>query len=151
MDHTDIRLLEILQEDGRITLSNLSKELSLSRPSVSERLTRLKEKGIIGKISARVSPYSVGRHVTVFIQVNDVNVPYQEFEKMVVEHPDIIECHQVTGNVNYYLKAAVNDMNHLKTLIDHLIPYGIINTSIVLKSPVQEKSILPRQCDLQES
>ena len=61
MDKTDIQLLKILQQDGRITLSDLSKELSLSRPSVSERLTRLIEQGIIDKFAAKVLPSSVGR------------------------------------------------------------------------------------------
>ena len=143
MDNTDIRLLEILQDDGRITLSDLSKELSLSRPSVTERLTRLKEQGIINKISARVSPESVGRNVMLFIQVSEITVPYLEFEAMISSHPDIMECHRVTGKINYLLKAAVNDMDHLGRLIDHLIPYASINTSIVLNSPVQDKSILP--------
>ncbi|WP_078597503.1 Lrp/AsnC family transcriptional regulator [Evansella clarkii] len=143
MDNTDIRLLEILQEDGRITLSDLSKELALSRPSVTERLTRLKEQGIINRIGARVSPESVGRKVLLFIQVSDVTVPYNEFEEMISRHPDIIECHRVTGMINYLLKAAVDDMDHLGKLIDHLIPYAAINTSIVLSSPVEEKVILP--------
>lgn len=143
MDNTDIRLLEILQEDGRITVSDLSKKLALSRPSVTERLLRLKEQGIIHKISAKVSLKSVGRRVLLFIQVSEVTVPYHEFEAMIKDHPDIIECHKVTGMVNYILKAAVNDMNHLGKLIDHLIPYAVINTSIVLESPVEEKTILP--------
>ncbi|KAB7706574.1 winged helix-turn-helix transcriptional regulator [Bacillus aerolatus] len=143
MDHTDIQLLKILQEDGRITLSDLSKKLSLSRPSVAERFTRLMEKGIIDKVSAQVSPAAVGRHILLFIQVSEVSVPYDEFEKMAYEHPDIIECHRLTGTVNYLMKAAVNDMEHLNKLIDYLIQFGIIHTSIVLKSPVSEKIILP--------
>jgi len=143
MDKTDIQLLKILQEDGRITLSDLSKELNLSRPSVSERLTKMMEQGIIDKIAAKVSPPSVGRKVLLFINVSDINVPYHTFEEMVANHPDIIECHRLTGVVNYLLKAAVNDMEQLNRLIDHLIPYGVINTSVVLKSPVPEKIILP--------
>lgn len=143
MDKTDIQLLKILQQDGRITLSDLSKELSLSRPSVSERLTRLIEQGIIDKFAAKVLPSSVGRKVLLFINVSEINVPYHKFEEMVSEHPDIIECHRLTGVVNYLLKAAVNDMDQLNNLIDHLIPYGVINTSVVLKSPVPEKVILP--------
>lgn len=143
MDETDIQLLKILQEDGRITLSDLSKKLSLSRPSVAERFTRLMEKGVIDKISARVSPNAVGRNILLFIQVSEVSVPYDEFEHMTLEHPDIIECHRLTGTVNYLLKAAVNDMEHLNKLIDYLIQYGIIHTSIVLKSPVSEKIVLP--------
>lgn len=143
MDNTDIQLLKILQEDGRITLSDLSKELSLSRPSVSERLSRLREQGIITRIGAKISPAAVGRDVLLFINVSALNVGYDEFEKMIFEHPDIIECHRLTGVVNYLLKAAVDDMDHLNRLIDGLIPYGSINTSIVLKSLVEDKVILP--------
>lgn len=143
MDVTDIQLLKILQEDGRITLSDLSKRLSLSRPSVAERFTRLTEKGTIDKIGARVLPNAVGRNLLLFIQVSEVKVLYDDFEEMTRNHPDIIECHRLTGTVNYLLKAAVNDVDHLNKLIDYLIHYGIIHTSIVLKSPVSEKIVLP--------
>jgi len=143
MDNTDIQMLKILQGDGRITLSDLSKKLALSRPSVSERLTRLFEKGIIDKISARVILSSIGRDILLFIQVSDISISYNEFEKMIIGHPDIIECHRVTGNVNYLLKAAVSDMDHLSNLIDELIPFGNISTSIVLKSLVEDGHLQP--------
>lgn len=55
MDEIDVSLLELLQKDGRITISELSKKLALSRPSISERMYRLQEKGIIEGFSARVS------------------------------------------------------------------------------------------------
>lgn len=142
MDETDIQMLKILQEDGRITVSKLSERLSLSRPSVTERLHRLMEKGIINKISASVSPENIGRSILLYIQVSEVNVPYSMFEKMTAEHPDIFECHRLTGTVNYLLKAAVKDMDHLNRLIEYLIQYGIIHTSIVLKSPVSDKLVL---------
>src|SRR5690606_26969458 len=143
MDETDIKLLKILQEDGRITLSELSKKLALSRPSVTERLNRLKEKGIINKISATVSPEKIGRNILLYIHVSELSVSYSHFEKMTAEHPDIFECHRLTGEMHYLLKAAVKDMDHLNKLIDYLIKFGIIHTSIVLKSPISNKKILP--------
>lgn len=145
MDSIDIQILKILQEDGRITISDLSKALSLSRPSVTERLTRLMEAGVISKISAVVPPAKVGRNILLFIQVSEITTAYSEFEAMVANHPDILECHRITGVVDYLLKAAVNDMDHLRKLSDDLIEYGTINTSIVLKSPISSKNILPNQ------
>ena len=80
MDQLDVRLLAILQKDGRITISDLSKQLALSRPSVTERLNRLREKGVIEGFSARVCPRSVGRHIIVFIQLSDFKTAsYAEF------------------------------------------------------------------------
>ncbi|MDR6997682.1 Lrp/AsnC family transcriptional regulator [Neobacillus niacini] len=144
MDPLDIRLLELLQMDGRITLSELSKKLSLSRPSITERLKRLQEREIIEGFSARVSPKAVGRDVIVFIQVSEMKIlSYTDFENSLRNDPDIIECHRLTGSVSYLLKAAVSGMDHLSNLIDRLTPYGNVNTSIVLSSPVSFRYITP--------
>ena len=148
MDQIDVRLLELLQLDGRIAISELSKKLSLSRPSISERLNRLEEKGIIEGFSARVSPKAIGRNVLVFIQLSELRIhSYSDFEKSIQEDPDIIECHRLTGGVSYLLKAAVTGMDHLSQLIDRLLPFGNVNTSIVLSSPVSFRCISPHSAD----
>ncbi|MCL7748564.1 Lrp/AsnC family transcriptional regulator [Halalkalibacter alkaliphilus] len=143
MDHTDIQLLTILQKDGRKSFSDLSKELSLSRPSVTERYNRLIERGVIDKISAKVNPSAIGRDVILFIQVSEVNLSFEKFENLVIEHPDIVECHCLTGQVNYLLKAAVSDMAHLSSLIEEFTGYGKINSSIVIRSPIKDKIVQP--------
>lgn len=150
MDEIDVSLLELLQKDGRITISELSKKLALSRPSISERMYRLQEKGIIEGFSARVSPLAIGRGVLVFIQVSELKVPVSEFEQLVKNDLDIIECHRVTGTVGYFLKAALADMDSMRLLIDRLIPYGHLNTSVVLTSPVPSRSILPRINEMED-
>lgn len=143
MDQLDIKLLELLQKNARITISDLSAELSLSRPSITERLHRLQEKGIIEEYSARVSLSAVGREILLIIQVSGLKVSLQEFEDFIKREEEIIECHRVTGEVSYFLKAAVSNMNSMRLLIDRLIPYGNINTSTVLSSPVPYRYILP--------
>lgn len=144
MDSIDIRLLELLQQDGRITVSELSQKLSLSRPSVTERLHRLEDKKVISGYSARVSPQAVGRTILLFIQISQLTINSHEFEKIIQDNPHILECHRVTGTVSYVLKAAVANMESLQKLVDHLIPFaGTINTSIVLSSPVSYRILLP--------
>ncbi|MDZ5783321.1 Lrp/AsnC family transcriptional regulator [Marinococcus luteus] len=143
MDHIDIEMLEILQEDGRISVSDLSKKLNLSRPSVSERMIRLQERGIIDHFSAVVSPEAVGRDTLLMIQVSELKDTIPRFEKMIAEDTHVLECHRVTGEVSYFIKAAVEGMDSLRELVDTLISYGNINTSIVLKSPVERRKILP--------
>lgn len=71
-----------------------------------------------------------------FIQVSELKVPVSDFEQLVKNDLDIIECHRVTGTVGYFLKAALADMDSMRLLIDRLIPYGHLNTSVVLTSPV---------------
>ncbi|PRO64540.1 Lrp/AsnC family transcriptional regulator [Alkalicoccus urumqiensis] len=143
MDQVDIQLLRVLQEDGRITLSDLSKRLNLSRPSVTERMNRLKDHGVIENISARICFPKVGINVSAFMQLRDVTVALQTFEEFAGSHPCILECHRITGAISYMLKVAVSDMAELDRLIDELIAYGDVNTSIVLKSPVPYKMIQP--------
>lgn len=143
MDQIDIDLLHLLQENARMTVSELSKKLSLSRPSITERLLRLQERGIIEDFSARVSPARIGRDTLLIIQISDLKTSITEFEKMIAEDSDIIECHRVTGHIGYFMKAAVSGMDGLRLLVDRLMPYGNLYTSVVLTSPVTVRPIFP--------
>ncbi|WP_445490946.1 Lrp/AsnC family transcriptional regulator [Niallia sp. 03133] len=145
MDKVDIQLLKTLQEDGRITVSDLSKKLALSRPSVSERLLRLQEKGIILEFSARVSPAKLGRGTLLFIQISELKKEAQLFEEYIKTEADIIECHRVTGPISYTIKAAVSGIDGMRQLVDRLIPFGTINTSVILASPVPYRHLLPAE------
>ncbi|WYP26636.1 Lrp/AsnC family transcriptional regulator [Alkalihalobacillus sp. FSL W8-0930] len=145
MDQIDRRIIAAIQEDSRMTVSELSKLLSLSRPSTAERLTRLREKGVIEAYTARISLPAIGKEIMLIIQVAGLKVSIQEFEAMIQTDEAIIECHRVTGEVSYFLKAAVADMHAMTMLIDRLIPYGTINTSTVLNSPVPFRIITPAQ------
>ncbi len=145
MDQIDVKLLELLQNDSRMTISELSNQLALSRPSISERLQRLQEQGVIEEFTARISLPAVGREILLIILVSHVKVSLDEFERFVQAEEDIIECHRVTGEVSYFLKAAVSNMNGMRLLIDRLLSYGQINTSTVLTSPVPYRKILPTE------
>ncbi|WP_053372866.1 Lrp/AsnC family transcriptional regulator [Paenibacillus sp. FJAT-27812] len=145
MDQLDRALLRLLQEDGRMTVSELSKRLALSRPSISERLLRLQERGIITGFGARVSAAAVGRNIQLIIQMSELKVFPMEFEKRIMNDEDIIECHRVTGTVSYILKAAVTGMDALSELVERLMPFGNVNTSVILSSPVMNRTILPKE------
>ncbi|MEV5029259.1 Lrp/AsnC family transcriptional regulator [Paenibacillus sp. LPE1-1-1.1] len=145
MDQLDRTLLQLLQEDGRMTVSELSKRLALSRPSISERMLRLQERGVITGFGARVSPAAVGRNIQLIIQMSELKVFPTEFEKRIMNDDDIIECHRVTGTVSYILKAAVTGMDALSELVERLMPFGNVNTSVILSSPVMNRSILPKE------
>ncbi|MFD2611720.1 Lrp/AsnC family transcriptional regulator [Paenibacillus gansuensis] len=147
MDATDLQLLLLLQKDGRMTVSELSKQLRLSRPSVTERLHRLQERGIIEGFTATVSPDAVGRGTLLFIQISELKVTPLVFEKAAASLPVVLECHRVTGHIGYILKAAVAGMEELRILVERLMPYGTLQTSIVLASPVGARPVVP--CKLQ--
>jgi Lrp/AsnC family transcriptional regulator, leucine-responsive regulatory protein len=143
MDEIDRKLLELLQEDARITIIELSKKLNLSRPSVNERLRRLQENGVIQGFTARVSAEAIGKGTIVIIQIGNLKIECRRFEELIKEETDILECHRVTGTNSYFLKAAVATMKDLEALVDRLIPYGQLNTSVVLSSPILSRPLLP--------
>lgn len=147
VDKLDIDLLKTLQENARITISELSKKIALSRPSITERIIRLQEKGIIEEFTARVSLDAINRATILFIQLSSLKVSNIEFEQMIKKDNDVLECHRVTGNTSYFIKAAVKDMSSMKLLIDRLMPYGDINTTIVLESPVPYRHLVPEAID----
>ena len=81
----------------------------------------------------------------IFIQVSELKRKPEEFEDFIEQNEDVLECHRVTGPVSYFIKAAVCGMEGLRMLVDELIPYGNVNTSIILKSPVENRMITPVQ------
>ena len=131
MDSIDIRLLDLLQKNSRITVSELSKELNLSRPSITERMLRLKEQGIIEEYSARIS-------------LKSLKITPKNFEEKISNDADILECHRVTGETDYFIKAAVNNIEDMGMLIDRMMPYGDLSTSVVILSPVPYRHVLPK-------
>jgi len=148
MDKLDIDLLRLLQENARVTISELSSKIALSRPSITERILRLQEKGIIEEFTARVSLAAINRGTVLFIQLSSLKSSNAEFEQMILEEESVLECHRVTGSTSYFIKAAVKDMSSMKLLIDRLMPFGDINTSIVLESPVPYRHIVPKAAEL---
>jgi Lrp/AsnC family transcriptional regulator, leucine-responsive regulatory protein len=127
---------------------NYQKKIALSRPSITERILRLQEKGIIEEFTARISLPAINRATILFIQLSSLKVSNNEFEQMIKEDDDVLECHRVTGSTSYFIKAAVKDMSNMKLLIDRLMPYGDINTTIVLESPVPYRHTVPKVTNL---
>ena len=145
MDEIDVQIIQLLQVDGRMSISALADKISLSRPSVHERVQRLQESGVIEGYSANVSPQAVGRELLVMIELSSLRVPIAEFEDYVAEHaPEVIQCYKATGHVHYYMKAALNGMNELTRLIENLSPFGDTRTSILLEATIDKRVILPQ-------
>ena len=142
MDALDHRLLSLLQEDGRLSITDLAKAVNLSRPRVAERLKRLQDSGAILGFSAVVSEKALGYPILALIQIGELCEPCAAFEEAVRKLPAVLECHRVTGAVSYILKAALPDMHGLEALVDQLIAHGRVNTAVVLSSPIPRRPLL---------
>lgn len=147
MDEIDIKVLQQLMVQGRITWSELASLLQLSAPATADRVRRLEEKGIIQSYAALVNPELIGCSITAFIAVTlDRPTHRQGFLDLVHQLPEIQECHHVTGDDDYLLKVRCANTRSLEALISNQIKGlpGILRTRTTLAlSTVKETPVLP--------
>lgn len=144
-DGLDRQILELLQTDGRIKLSELGRRVRLSPAAVTERVRRLEAAGAITGYGAQVAPARLGYGIQAFIRV-DPHGGYTLRHPRTLElldRPEVIEVHHVVGEDCWILKVAVTDTVHLEDVLEQTSALGRTTTSIVLSSPVQRKPLLP--------
>ena len=118
LDEIDLRLLEMLQEHGRTSQHDLAVAVGLSSPAVGERVRKLEERGIIRYFTAVLEPRRVGMDVTAFIFVGMAGSQYYpEFRRRVAEHPEVLECHSITGQGSHVLKIRTESTSTLEALL----------------------------------
>jgi Lrp/AsnC family leucine-responsive transcriptional regulator len=141
LDDVNRRILTELQTDGRIAVAELARRLHLSPPTVAERLARLESAGVIRGYHADVDPVAVGYALSAIIRVRPAPRQLHKVAELVRGMPEVVECHRITGEDCYLIKAHVRDVGHLEELIDQLAPYGQTTTSIVQSSPVPPRGL----------
>lgn len=121
LDDIDIKILNILQKSGRTKRSTLADEVGLSIPSVSERLNKLEEKGIISGYYAKLDKSAFGYDIMAFIVViMDSSKHYKNLIAKVEKIPQILECHSVLGEGSHLLKAIVKNTGSLEKLLSEI-------------------------------
>lgn len=135
----------MLQEHGRTSQHDLAQAVGLSSPAVGERLRKLEERGIIRQFTVVLDPRRIGRDVTAFIAVGMSGSPhYAEFRGRVLAHPEVLECHSITGQGSHLLKIRTDSTSTLEGLLAEIQAWPGVQwttTSIVL-STVKETSAL---------
>ncbi len=113
IDRIDLKILNVLQQDGRISNLKLAEAVALSPTAVLARVQRLSRDGYILGYSARLNPQKLGAAMLVFVEVLlDRTTPnvFEAFKAAVQVHPEIMECHMVAGGFDYLLKTRMADM-----------------------------------------
>ena len=118
VDAVDLRILEILQRDARVTQQEIARRVRLSQPSVADRIHKLEARGVILGYVARVDPQHMGKDITAFIGVGISHPKYfDQFGKKVLALPDVLECHRVAGSDSYLLKIRTENTKSLDRLL----------------------------------
>lgn len=136
IDEIDARILKRLAEDARISHAELARQVGLSAPSVSERVKRLEDVGVIEGYGARINPQKLGRPLAAWLRIRPVPGQLRQVCEILEGLQAIVECDRVTGEDCFLAKAQVASVVELERLIDKVMPYAMTNTSIIQSSPV---------------
>ncbi len=130
LDNLDIKVLEILQKNGRTKRSELAEAVGLSIPSVSERLKKMEEKGIIEGYYTKLNRHAFGYDIMAYILVMmESSKHYKDLILKVEKNPKIVECHSVLGEGSHLMKAVVKNSEALEKLLGEIQAWpGVMST-----------------------
>jgi Lrp/AsnC family transcriptional regulator, leucine-responsive regulatory protein len=141
LDGTNRRLLAELQRDARLSLAELGRRVGLSPPSVADRLARLEADGVISGYRTDVDPRALGLALTAVIRVRPAPRQLPKVAELARETPEVVECHRITGEDCFLIKAHLRDVEHLEEVIDRFVTFGQTTTSILQSSPVPGRAV----------
>jgi Lrp/AsnC family transcriptional regulator of ectoine degradation len=124
LDATDLKILDAIQRDGRITKLKLAEQVGLSPTPCWMRLAKLEKAGIVTGYHARIAVRAIAPVTSVLVEVTLANhrqADFDRFERVVRDVPEIVACWSVGGGVDYLLKVMTRDIDDYQRLIDSLL------------------------------
>ena len=141
LDATNMSLLRELEADARLSLAELGRRVNLSSPAVADRLERLEQAGVIRGYRAEIDPRALGYELAVVLRIRPAPRELKKVAELAQRTPEVVECHRITGDDCYLMKAHVRDVVHMEEVIDRFAIYGQTTTSIVQSSPVPRRGV----------
>lgn len=145
LDNLDIKVLEILQKNGRTKRNELAEAVGLSIPSISERLKKMEEKGIIEGYYTKLNRHAFGYDIMAYILVMmESSKHYKDLILKVEKNPKIVECYSVLGEGSHLLKAVVKNSEALEKLLGEIQAWpGVMSTKTTfVLSTIKETNTL---------
>lgn len=122
-------------------MAELGRRVGLSPPAVAERVHRLEDAGVIQGYRAVVNPAAVGRTILAFLRISASGNIRDKLSEAARGMPEVLECHRGSGNDCFILKVSVTNIKHLEDVTDRFTDFGMLTTSIVLSSPLANRTI----------
>jgi Lrp/AsnC family leucine-responsive transcriptional regulator len=141
MDSRNTALLALLRDDPQASISELARRIGMSAPAVRERVERLKEAGIIRGYRIDIDPAALGYPIAVFIRVRPMPGQLAKIAALAKRTPEVVECHRITGEDCFIMKAHVAALERLDSLLDKFLAFGQTTTSLIQSSPVLPRNL----------
>ncbi|MBB5370218.1 MULTISPECIES: Lrp/AsnC family transcriptional regulator [unclassified Janthinobacterium] len=149
LDATDLQILRLLQEEGRLSNARLAERLKLSETPVWRRLRRLEEEGFITGYQALLNRKKLGIGLVAFVRVvfaNHGNEQPSQFEQAILSIPEILSCHNVAGEADYFLQVVARDLEtygeFVSTVLRRLPGVAEIQSSLSMRE-IKSSNRLP--------
>jgi Lrp/AsnC family transcriptional regulator, leucine-responsive regulatory protein len=147
MDTIDVKILELLQENARVSVSEISRKVNLSLSAVSERLKKLEASKVIKNYTIILDPEFLGKELSVIMNISLENPEHtQDFVEFIQSDSEILECHYITGEYDYALKITTRNTQTLEHMMNRIksVP-GIkkTQTNVVLSTLKNLYSVSP--------
>lgn len=123
LDETDLKILRLLQANGRLTNAEIASQINLSPPACWKRMKRLEEQAVVG-YHAALNHRALGLDLFAFVSImldNHSEKAMQSFEAGVMAFPNVIACHNISGKYDYLLQVVVSDMDEFHDVAMHKI------------------------------
>jgi Lrp/AsnC family leucine-responsive transcriptional regulator len=136
LDDVDWAIIGQLQQDARISLSELGRRVGLSSSATTERVRQLEAVGIIVGYHAVIDLAKVGYPVLAVVRLKYPGNRHEPLRRLLAERREFLECLRTTGDDCYTLKVVATSMGHLEAVMDELAAFGSTTTSVVYSQPL---------------
>jgi Lrp/AsnC family transcriptional regulator, leucine-responsive regulatory protein len=141
LDPINVRLLEALHDDPRLSMSGLARRVGMSAPAVTERVQRLRRSGVIAGFRMDVDPAALGMPVTAIVRIRPGPGQLPKVAEAARDTPEVVECHRITGEDCFILKIHGPSIGELEATLDRFLMFGQTTTSIVVSTPVPPRPL----------
>jgi Lrp/AsnC family leucine-responsive transcriptional regulator len=141
LDDRNQKIVAALLKTPRASISELARRVGLSAPATRERLLRLEEAGVIKGWHVELDPKALGFPIAILIRVRPMPGQLPKIARLAQSLPQVTECHRITGEDCFLLRAHLRALDELDGLLDKFLAYGQTTTSIVQSSPVAPRSL----------
>lgn len=144
LDRLDRKILILLQQDGRMAMKDVAEQVGLSITPCIERVKRMERDGVIMGYYARVDPAQLGASLLVFVEItldHKNGSMFEQFRREVARIPEVLECHLVSGEFDYLIKARIREMADYRKLLGDMLlqlPGAVQSKSYVVMEEIKE-------------
>ncbi|WP_137158166.1 Lrp/AsnC family transcriptional regulator [Rhizobium sp. FKL33] len=138
-DDVDRRIIDLLDREGRLPMSELARAVGMSAPSVAERVRHLQESGVIRNFTIDVDARALGYQIQALVRIRPLPGKLHLVERLIQEEPHFIECDKVTGDDPFLARLVVRSVEELDDVLEGLSEHAVTSTAVV-----KGKSIVKR-------